>query len=209
MTTNDRPAARGTHPAPGDVVPPRTLTTISGDRITLPDPGALTHLQFRRFAGCPICNVHLREIARRADEIDAAGVREIAVFHSTAEAMRPYQGDLPFAVVADPDRSLYREFGIESAPGAVLHPRVWSAPLRPGSWAVVMRAVRAGGAIGPGGESILGLPADLLLAPDGSILAARYGRHAADHWSVDELLRLAAAANVRLSRPAGTRGPRG
>jgi hypothetical protein len=28
----------------------------------------------RRFAGCPICNLHLREIARRHDELVAAGI---------------------------------------------------------------------------------------------------------------------------------------
>lgn len=191
MSTVDRPATRGTRFAPGDVVSPRALTTIRGDRVVVPDPHEVTHLQFRRFAGCPICNVHLREIARRHDEIVAAGVREVVLFHSPVEAMRPYQGDLPFAVVADPDRVLYTEFGIESAPRAVLHPRAWTAPLRAASWAVVFRGVRSGGAVGPQGESVLGLPADLLIGPDGTVVAVRYGRHAADHWSVDDLLGLA------------------
>jgi hypothetical protein len=34
----------------------------------------------------------------------------------------------------------------------------------------------------------LGLPADFLLDPDGTVVAAHYGRHADDQWSVDELL---------------------
>ncbi|MGW7379091.1 hypothetical protein [Streptomyces sp. NPDC054794] len=38
----------------------------------------------------------------------------------------------------------------------------------------------------------LGLPADFLIAPDGCVLAAKYGEHAYDQWSVDELLGLAA-----------------
>ncbi len=42
----------------------------------------------------------------------------------------------------------------------------------------------------------LGLPADFLIAADGRILAARYGEHAGDQWSVDELLDLAAQHTI-------------
>ena len=46
------------------------------------------------------------------------------------------------------------------------------------------------GALGPvkptGGR--LGVPADFLIAPDGRITAFKYGRHAYDQWTVDELL---------------------
>jgi hypothetical protein len=34
----------------------------------------------------------------------------------------------------------------------------------------------------------LGLPADFLIASDGRVLALKYGRHADDQWSIDELL---------------------
>jgi peroxiredoxin len=179
------------HLAPGDVVAPRDLTTIRSEPIRLPVLVGLTHLQFRRFAGCPICNVHLRSVARRHDEIVAAGITEVAVFHSAAKDMLPHQGDLPFAVVADPGRELYAEFGVESSPRAVLHPRTWAAPLRAQTWSAMAAGVRAGGSpLPPRGESILGLPADLLIDPAGRVVAARYGRYASDHWSVDELLRL-------------------
>ncbi len=36
---------------------------------------------------------------------------------------------------------------------------------------------------------MLGLPADFLIDPDGRVLAAHYGTHANDQWSVDDLLR--------------------
>jgi peroxiredoxin len=178
--------------APGDAITPLELTTIRSERILVPAPDVLTHLQFRRYAGCPICNLHLRSVARRHDEIVAAGVREIAVFHSSVEDMLPHQGELPFAAVADPGRALYTAFGVESSLRAVLHPRAWSAPINPGTWSVVVRGIRAGGSPAPAkGESALGLPADFLIDPDGRVRAAKYGRHASDHWSVDELLQLA------------------
>ncbi|MFG1785069.1 peroxiredoxin-like family protein [Rhodococcus oryzae] len=194
--TNTTPAA-ARRLRPGDPIEPRTLTTIGGDRIALPDPSGLTHLQFRRFAGCPICNVHLASIARRHDEIRAAGIREVVVFHSPAEHMRPHQGRLPFAAIADPDKVLYAAFGVGSAARAVLHPSAWTAPLRPRTWAVVAKGVRAGGLPTPHGQTVLGLPADFLIGPDGTVWAVRYGRHAADHWSVDEILNEAAAASSR------------
>jgi peroxiredoxin len=175
----------------GDVVSPRDLTTITGDRVALPAPGGLTHLQFRRFAGCPICNVHLRSVARRYDEIRAAGITEIAVFHSPAAKMLPHQGALPFAVVADPARKLYAEFGVEVSPKSVLHPRAFGAPLNPETWSVVFAGFRNGASPFPRGETALGLPADLLIEPDGRVRAALYGRHASDHWPVDRLLELA------------------
>lgn len=183
--------------APGDVIPQREYTTIHSGQVSVPAPGALTHLQFRRFASCPICNVHLRTVVRRHDEITAAGIVEIVVFHSSAEDMLPHQGALPFAAIADPDRQLYGEFGVERSYRSVLHPRAWSAPLKPYAWSVAMRERRRAGGQRSSirGDSVLGLPADFLIAHDGNVLAAKYGTHANDQWSVDDLREIAAAAS--------------
>src|SRR5699024_2148069 len=135
-------AARSARVAVGEVVAPRELTTIGSRHVAVPAPDALTHLQFRRFASCPICNLHLRTTARRHDEILAAGIREVAVFHSTAQAMMPHQSELPFAAVADPEQQLYAEFGVEFSLRAVLDPRAWTAPLKPYAWSVAMRERR-------------------------------------------------------------------
>jgi hypothetical protein len=35
---------------------------------------------------------------------------------------------------------------------------------------------------------LLGLPADFLIASDGTVIAAKYGQYAYDQWSVDDLL---------------------
>ncbi len=111
----------------GDVVAARRLDAIDGTAVAVPDTTGLVHLQFRRFAGCPICHLHLRSVALRHDEIRAAGVVEIAVFHSTADVLREHRSGLPFTVVADPERVLYSEFGVESSPASVAHPRAWLA----------------------------------------------------------------------------------
>ena len=191
MTTKHAPG-RARRIAPGDTITARELTTIRSERIWLPAPGILTHLQFRRYAGCPFCNLHLQSVARRHDDIVAAGIREIVVFHSAAGDMLPHQGQLPFAAIADPGRKLYQEFGVTASARAVLHPKAWTAPLNPRVYPMIWRAIRAGGSPAPRhGDTALGLPADFLIEPGGRVRAASYGRHASDHWTVDELLQLA------------------
>lgn len=176
----------------GDTIERRTLATITGAPIEIPSGEGLLHLQFRRFAACPICTLHLREVARRRDEIAAAGVTEVVIFHSSAELLRRYQSDLPFAVVADPNRVLYDEFGVEKSMRAVTDTKVARAI---GRSALQIRSPRA--AIGSMTlkESHLGLPADFLVGPDGAVRARKYGTHADDQWSVDELLGLAVAGS--------------
>jgi peroxiredoxin len=173
----------------GTVLPDHRLVTVVGEPVRIPDPERVVHLQFRRFAGCPICNAHLRTVARRHDEIRAAGIREIVLFHSTAEDVVSYLDQLPFDVVADPDKQLYREFGVESSARAVLDPRTWMAGFR-GS----ITARRPWAADHHTGH--LGLPADFLVATDGRVLASKHGVHAYDQWSVDELLELVAAEHA-------------
>lgn len=173
---------------PGDIVDADVLHTIKGATVTIPDPKELVHLQFRRFAGCPICNVHLQSAIKRHDEIAATGIREVVMFHSTPEELATYVDDMPMDLVADPDRTLYRRFGVETSVRAVVDPRS-AAPIFKGmmdrSVAGKLR-LKAGMRSATGGH--LGLPADILIDTDGTVIDAKYGKHAGDQWSVDELL---------------------
>jgi len=88
-------------------------------------------------------------------------------------------------------------FGVASGRRALFHPRVWKSILRG-----VLRSLDAilrGHAAPPlnpqGGR--FGLPADFLVAGDSRVLASKYGSHAYDQWSVDEILALS-----RLRDPA-------
>ncbi len=170
----------------GDKVEARTLSTIAGSQVSVPASDRLVHLQFRRFAGCPICNLHLQEVARRCDEIEGAGVTEVILFHSSADRLREFVANVPFAMVADPERKLYREFGVESSLRSLLYADAARAAVRG-----IRRSASLSGALAPT-ENHLGKPADFLIEPDGTIRACKYGVHADDQWSVDELLRLAA-----------------
>ncbi|MEU3476734.1 MULTISPECIES: peroxiredoxin-like family protein [Streptomyces] len=177
---------------PGHSVPLRTLDPVLGPPVTLPDPERHIHVQFRRFAGCPVCNLHLRSVVQRHEEIERAGIREVVFFHSPADELREHVTHLPFAVVADPGRLLYAEFGVEAHRRALLDPRGWPAIARAvvrGAWELFSGRGRLPAASQPTGR--LGLPADFLIAPDGRLAAVKYGEHVYDQWSVDELLTLA------------------
>lgn len=167
----------------GAVISRRELMTTRSHPIRLPDPTSLVHLQFRRYAGCPFCHLHLRSVSQRHQQLVAAGIGEVVVFQSPPAELLAQQGDAPFAVIADPERKLYAEFGVASSPRAILDPRAWLAGVR----AVTKKRP----ALPANRQQALGLPADFLLAPDGHVLACKYGMHAYDQWSVDDLLHLA------------------
>lgn len=123
-------------------------------------------------------------MAKRHDELVTAGVLEVALFHSERETMVPFQADLPFAVVADPQRVLYRQFGVEAGLRSVMNPRAWGG---------LVKGMFANHPMGPftGEGGHLGLPADFLINGSGVIVHCKYGVHADDQWTVDEVLSLA------------------
>jgi peroxiredoxin len=182
------PFAPGARLRAGDTFIPRELRTLAGGIVRIPDPRKLVHLQMRRYAGCPICSLHLRSFVGRRDDLARAGVREVAVFHSSAKALRKVHTDLPFDVVPDPTRQLYAAFGCTTSPLALLHPRGLLAAVR-AALSRASSAPSAGVADGP-----FGLPADFLVAPNGKLIGVKYGKHADDQWSVDELLSLVKGA---------------
>ena len=170
---------------------PLILTrNIQGEPVSIPDRnGRWTHLQFRRFAGCPICNLHLQSFVRRHGEIAEAGIHEVVAFHSTDEELLPYQGQFPFDVVGDPQKELYRRCGVETSLWALLNPKAWCAAVR-GNLANDRPAMNGS----PKG-GMLGLPADFLISPRGAIREVHYGTHSYDQWTVDDVLAKRRAAS--------------
>jgi peroxiredoxin len=177
----------------GDVFPQLTVTTSKGAPLTIPVAGAnYTHIQFRRFSGCPICNTHIAEFRRSIAQLKAAGIHEVLFFHSSQEDVAAFHNDLPFDAVGDREKHYYSQFGVESS---------WKV-----ASAAAVRAALASILRGNFGLKItggpLGLPAEFLLAADGRIKAAHYGKHAYDQWPVQTLLDLARDSRSVVSDPA-------
>jgi len=133
--------------------------------------------------------MHLASLRRRHHELTRAGIREIAVFHSTSEDLRKYADDMPFDLVADPEKRLYRELGAEQRVRALLDPRAY-APIARAVAVTSVNYLRHGQPLPPldppGGR--YGLPAEFLIASDARVVAAKYGQYVDDQWSVDEVL---------------------
>lgn len=174
--------------AAGQMVPSFSVEDIHHKKVRFPEShGKLTHLQFRRFAGCPICNLHLQTFVQRISELQQEGIREVVVFHSTEQQLRPYQGNFPFQVIGDPTKSLYKKFGVGSSLAAVLSPGSWPASIK-GTFARDKPRIGFPPHGGP-----LGLPADFLIASNGRVISSHYGKHADDQWTVDEVLSIASS----------------
>lgn len=140
-----------------------------------------THIQFRRFSGCPICNTHIGSMISNKQRLDEAGIREVLFFHSSQQEVASFHQDLPFDAIGDKEKRFYRQFGVESS----------LFYLSLAALAAGLQSISRGKiGIQPTG-GVLGLPAEFLIAPDGSIKAAHYGKHAYDQWTVDKVLSLA------------------
>ena len=167
----------------GQKFPESLVSNIHGQALRLPyERTPWTHVQFRRFAGCPICNLHLQSFVKRNDDVVAAGIKEVVVFHSNNDELLPYQGDFPFDVIGDPKKELYGKYGVGTSLSAILSPGAWSAMVR-GNLAKNKPKMPLMPNGGP-----LGLPADFLVSADGNVVEAHYGKHADDQWTVDTLL---------------------
>jgi hypothetical protein len=89
---------------PGQLFPRLQSNNIHGVEVSVPDSTTWTHVQFRRFAGCSICNLHLQSFLARQDEIANAGIREVVIFHSSDAELLPYQGASHLMSSAIPER---------------------------------------------------------------------------------------------------------
>jgi len=167
---------------PGDRAPAIIAQSISGAQIKVPDSDwNITHIQFLRFAGCPVCNLLLQNYIRRINEIRAANIREVVFFYSEAKFVEDYYQQLPLDLIADPNRSIYKKYAVERSLWSIFSPQAWPNLLKG-------YKLKAAGKID---STPFGQPAEFLVAPDGRIIDCHYGSHSSDQWSVDDILKIA------------------
>ncbi len=164
------------------------LHDIYGNKIHIPQAKHWTHLQFRRYSGCAVCNLHLHSFIARNKELNASNIQEVVIFNSTPERILADLPNCPLNIVSDAEGHLYSEFGVGKAVMAVFNPSVWPAAIR--------GAAKFGIQLPRDNETSWGLPADFLIDKDGLIAAVHYGKHANDQWSIDRLLNLVALEEV-------------
>jgi len=131
-------------------------------------------LAFFRYASCPLCNLRVRDIIKRWDELQAKGLSVLAVFQSPAASIAEYVGTQapPFPLIADPDERLYQLYGLDTSLAGFLSPR---------NLGRVTQALKAGFKPGRTEGSKTRIPGDFLVDASGRVRDAYYGEVIADH----------------------------
>jgi peroxiredoxin len=157
------------------------VQSVDGTSITLEQfTGRPLLLMFHRYAGCPMCNIRLHQMAQRFPALHERGLEAVAFFHSPPEEIRKHAGGrhYPFVIATDPKFRVYRKYGVETS-----WPRLALALVQPSAYRDYFRAFRHGFRGGKMPRQLAKMPADFFIRPDGRIHAVHYGDGIADHLS--------------------------
>lgn len=172
---------------PGESARAFKATDLDGNQVSLDSyRGSYLFLSFQRYAGCPLCNLRLHELAEATPKLKARGVEILAFMESPRESILNSLKDerLPYPIVPDPKLEVYDLYGVGSSwPGYAI------GALRLGKMyqALVRRRLPMGKAEG---EMAL-LPAEFLINPAGIVVLPHYGRDIADHLNLNRVIQSA------------------
>jgi thioredoxin-dependent peroxiredoxin len=142
-------------------------------------------LSFFRNAACAVCNLQVHQLIQRYPAYQAKGLEIVAVFEATPESIRQYVGkqDAPFPIIANRDARLYDLYGVETSEAKAQ--ASISAPTTP---AIIQEAAAHGFALTREEDTnFFRMPADFLIAPDGTILRAFYSELIGEHLAFAEI----------------------
>lgn len=171
---------------PGMAVPSFAVKDAFGQPVRLEDyRGTHLLLSFYRYASCPLCNLRVHELLKRYPEWHALGLRMVAVFESPTEPIHRYldRHDAPFPIIPDPERALYKAYGVGPSWAAFF--RAWTRHLPMVFEAVVRKGFLPGRMDGDWAM----VPADFLIGPNLKVADVFYGRHIGDHMPVEQIER--------------------
>ena len=105
----------------GSIMPDFTYDTPFAKGLTLAQTvkaAPKTALVFLRYFGCTLCQLDLHRLAQQYDTVTANGGQVLVVLQSDPDGIAAQIGPdtFPFAIVCDPEQTLYRQFSIEAAP---------------------------------------------------------------------------------------------
>lgn len=171
--------------------------TPRGEKFSLAESRGLpVWLAFYRYAGCPLCNLHLYESSLWLDSMPRSDLKMIAVFESAGEKFEDvgaWDCSVPLTLISDPEKKHYETFGVDARLLAAFTPVVVPR---------LIRALRQGFRQGPIGGELGQVPGHFLIDETGVIEQAYYGRHIDDHmpWpTIQAFVEKRAGAGARSS----------
>ena len=142
-------------------------------------------LAFFRYASCPLCNLRVHQLIQN-QEILEQKLEIVLVFQSPLDKIEKYVGkqDVPYRIIADPKRKLYRLYGVENSWLGFL--KAWTIKIPKVFSAVIGHRYLPGSMEG----EIHRIPADFIIGKNGTILRAYYGKDIGDHLALKEIVNL-------------------
>src|SRR5580704_13083026 len=162
------------------------LENLKGQMVSFQEyQGMNLLIKFYRFANCPVCNLHLRNSVRNHDKLQNEGLSVVVIFHSPQwRTKKTISQDLPFEILSDPGKKIFRSYGVSASLGGMFSWAVWR------DYALAMMAGYPSGMLSHDG-GITGLPADFIIGKDGKILYTHYGKDYADSLTVEMVTKVA------------------
>lgn len=160
-----------------------TQQDLNGEIVDLSTPREkLLLFAFFRYASCPLCNLRVHELIKNYDDLKDK-LEIIAVFQSPEDKIRQYVGkqEMPFRVIPDPDKKLYRLYGVESS--WLGFGKAWTIKIGQVFNAVIKNHFLPGSMEG----EIHRIPADFIIDTENRILKTFYGEDIGDHLPLEDI----------------------
>ncbi|EIL99497.1 redoxin domain-containing protein [Rhodanobacter denitrificans] len=169
------------------LAPDFAVNDISGRCIRLSElRGQRVMLSFFRDVACPFCNLRVYELSNEYESLKASKLEIVTFFRSSDAEVQRFvaRRPRPFSLIADPQMTVYRPYGIERSRGGMMLAMMRRLPR-------LVRGLRIGQSRLPAGDPSL-MPADFLIDERGYIRHAYYGRDLGDHLPLQHVHSFAA-----------------
>lgn len=138
-------------------------------------------LSFYRYQSCPLCNLRINKIIQKYPLYKENNLEIISFFQSPKESMLEFMDkqDCPFPIIADPEKKMYKQYGIESSFLKLL--------IGLANWKSSKEAFQKGFYPGKVEGDMKTVPADFLIDENFTIRKAFYGSHIGDHIPFEDI----------------------
>jgi peroxiredoxin len=161
---------------PGMLAPSFTAETWEGQSVALEQyRGHRIWLAFFRHVNCPLCNIRIHEMRDRYASLGVDKIQIIAVFQSPASRFQSNKtvAQSWYPLISDPKEELYTLYGLTTS---------FAGTVSLGNLPIFAQAfVQGVGSFTKIDGSVMRVPADFLVGPDGVVVDAYYGGKIGDH----------------------------
>lgn len=175
----------------GDNSPKFKVEDVRGSKVKLKDilKENKVLMVFLRHAWCPVCNYRTHELIKNYDKLKEKGYEVVVVYESNKTNLLSYVNDydLPYKVISDPTGDLYYAYKVERSrekmKKSMQNPKV-QEHYQKGKELFDGKEY----AMSDGEDKSAIIPADFIIAQDGTIEEAYYGKFIGDHLPVADIL---------------------